>query len=114
MLISEGSRIVAPKRSPLKNTSPRQRREDAPSSLSRMRLVLSATIAVEIGYLDFLAHMTEEDLELYVMRMAPEADLERIEEHLLTCGECRDRLIETERVVAAFQAAAARIRDRGA
>ena len=55
--------------------------------------------------------MSEEVLELYAMRMAPEADLERVEEHLLTCGECRDRLIETERVVAAFQAAAARIRD---
>ena len=69
---------------------------------------------VEIGYLDFLAHISEEDLELYAMRMAPEADLERVEEHLLTCGECRDRLIETERVIAAFQAAAARIRDSGA
>jgi anti-sigma factor RsiW len=58
-----------------------------------------------------LAHISEEDLELYAMRMVPEADLERIEEHLFSCDECRDRLIETERVVATFQAAAARIRD---
>jgi anti-sigma factor RsiW len=58
-----------------------------------------------------LTHITEEDLERYAMRMAPEADLERIEEHLLICAECRDRLIETERVVAAFQAAGARIKD---
>ena len=46
------------------------------------------------------------ETRINAMRMAPEADLERIEEHLLTCGGCRDRLIETERVVAAFQAAA--------
>ena len=43
-----------------------------------------------------MAHISEEDLELYAMRMLPEADLERIEKHLLTCVECQDRLIETE------------------
>ena len=58
-----------------------------------------------------MTHISEEDLELHAIRMVPEADLERIEEHLLTCGECRDRLIQTERVVVAFQAAAGKIRD---
>ena len=39
--------------------------------------------SVEIGYLDFLTHITEEDLERYATRVAREVDLERIEQHLI-------------------------------
>jgi hypothetical protein len=43
----------------------------------------------------------------------PKADLERLEDHLLICSECGDRLDQTKRYVAAIRAAAARIRERG-
>jgi anti-sigma factor RsiW len=57
-----------------------------------------------------VAHISEDDLEQYVMMTLPEAPLEQLEEHLLVCSECRKRLVETERYVAAMRAAAAMIR----
>jgi len=45
-------------------------------------------------------HTSEDDLESYSMQTLPEADLERVEEHLLICAECRDRLEETEQYLA--------------
>jgi hypothetical protein len=51
-------------------------------------------------------HASDDDLERYAMRTLLEAELEPLEEHLLICAECRERLDETETYVAAMRAAA--------
>jgi len=56
-----------------------------------------------------VAHINEDDLEKYGMQTLPEAELAPLEEHLLICAECRDRLEATERYVAAIRAAAAKL-----
>ena len=60
-----------------------------------------------------MTHIGEDDLECHHMRTLPEAEVAPLEEHLLTCPECRDRLDKTGRYVAAIQAAASEIRKRG-
>jgi anti-sigma factor RsiW len=62
---------------------------------------------------NFVEHVTEDDLERYAMRTlsAPESD--HLEEHVLICQSCRDRLESTDEFVAAMRSAAARIRRGG-
>ena len=55
-------------------------------------------------------HISEDDLERYAMRSLPARDSERLEEHLLICHRCQDRLRETDEYVAAMKAAAGKIR----
>jgi anti-sigma factor RsiW len=55
-------------------------------------------------------HISEDDLERYAMRSLPARDSERLEEHLLICHQCQDRLRETDAYVAAMKAAAGKIR----
>jgi anti-sigma factor RsiW len=57
----------------------------------------------------FSHHLTEDLLEQYVLAKLPESDLEPVEEHLLTCQDCRDRLIDVERFVTTIQAAARKL-----
>ena len=45
---------------------------------------------------DIHRHMDVEDLERYSMGNSSPAESEPIEEHLLTCEECRNRLRETD------------------
>jgi anti-sigma factor RsiW len=47
------------------------------------------------------------------MRTLPAPESDRLEEHLLICPECRDRLESTDHYVAALKAAAAKIRRGG-
>jgi anti-sigma factor RsiW len=68
----------------------------------------------EIGYREFMAHIGEDDLERYVMKKLPDAQLDALEDHLLICPECREQLVETERYVLAIRAAAAKIQESGA
>ena len=59
-------------------------------------------------------HATEDDLERYAMRTLPAPESDRLEEHLLICSACRDRLESTEQYVAAMKAVAAgKIRQTG-
>ena len=46
------------------------------------------------------AHIDEDTLELYAMNRLPEADAAPVEEHLLVCPHCQDRLIEIDRLLA--------------
>jgi hypothetical protein len=56
-------------------------------------------------------HISEEVLEQYAMRTLPEsAELGRLEEHLLICSECRNRLQMMDDYVAAMRSAAAKLR----
>jgi len=52
------------------------------------------------------SHASDELLEQYAMCKLPEPDTADLEEHLLICSECRDRLEETETFLLAFRQAA--------
>jgi hypothetical protein len=54
-------------------------------------------------------HIVEEKLEAYALNQLREEDLEAVEEHLLVCGTCQDRLDEVERYAHAMRGAARRI-----
>ena len=58
-------------------------------------------------------HATEETLELYSLETLPEAETEVLEEHLLVCPECQQRLTGTDVYVRHMQAAAAKLRTEG-
>ena len=52
------------------------------------------------------AHIPEEELELYaVSRDFPEGQLAAIEEHLLVCHVCQDRLQELDEYISAMRTA---------
>ena len=63
--------------------------------------------------MEIVQHATDDTLERYSMRTLPAPEVESLEEHLLICSECRDRLESTEQYVAAMRAAAAKIRRGG-
>jgi len=58
-------------------------------------------------------HIGEDDLERYAMRTLPKSACAALEEHLLTCQLCQDRLEAEIEYVAAMRAAAVRIRESG-
>ena len=63
--------------------------------------------------MEIVEHVPEDDLELYAMRTLPAPESELLEEHLLICSACRDRLTATDGYVAAMRSAAAKIRMTG-
>src|SRR5215471_12060191 len=54
--------------------------------------------------------VTADDLERYAMGKTSAEETEQIEEHLLICESCRDRLEETREFTAAMQSASAKVR----
>ena len=54
----------------------------------------------------FPSHPTEEILEEYVFQRLPEPLIAQVEEHLLICESCQDGVMEIDRFVPAFKAAA--------
>lgn len=57
-------------------------------------------------------HISDEKLELYSLGTLPEPELAEVEEHLLICQPCQDRLCETDQYIQAMQDAAADYRRR--
>jgi hypothetical protein len=55
-------------------------------------------------------HIGEEQLEAYAMHLLAGDELESVEEHLLFCETCQDKLEFAERYVLAMQGAALRVR----
>ena len=55
--------------------------------------------------MEIVEHVSEDDLERYAMRTLPAPEVESLEEHLLICSACRDRLESTDQYVAAMKAA---------
>ncbi len=51
-------------------------------------------------------HIEDDNLEKYSMRSLPKNMAEQVELHLLTCGICRDRLVEAEDYIASMKDAA--------
>ena len=62
--------------------------------------------------MEFVEHTSEDDLERYVVQTLTESAAATLEEHLLICSECRDRLVDAEEYVAALQAAASGLRKK--
>jgi len=60
------------------------------------------------------SHITDEILERYAMRSASEEECVPVEEHLLSCEECRQRLVRWDQYIRAMRAAAAELRRRPA
>ena len=61
--------------------------------------------------MEFVEHVSEDDLERYTMRTLPATELDRLKEHLLICSACRDRLQTTYEYVMAMRSAARKIRE---
>jgi anti-sigma factor RsiW len=51
-------------------------------------------------------HIDEESLDSYAMGRLAENESAPIEEHLLVCGECQERVADTDQVVSLLRAAA--------
>jgi uncharacterized CHY-type Zn-finger protein len=62
---------------------------------------------------EIVEHAADDTLERYAMRTLPAPEVESLEEHLLICGGCRDRLTAADEYVSATRAAAAKIRQGG-
>ena len=57
-----------------------------------------------------VSHISDETLEQYAMRTLPRVEIEPVEEHMLVCSECRDRLQSMDEYVAAMRSVAKTIR----
>lgn len=55
-------------------------------------------------------HLGDEEIENYSLRAIPEAELARVEEHLLLCAPCRERVESSDIYVASMAHAGARLR----
>ena len=62
--------------------------------------------------MNVVSHVSEEDLEQYAMHTLRESACATLEEHLLICSQCRERLEAEDRCLAAFKAAATIIRPK--
>jgi hypothetical protein len=60
---------------------------------------------------EIVKHVTDDSLERYAMQMVPESELGPLEEHLLTCPNCLDRLQSEIEFVTAMRDAAVTIRE---
>ncbi|HWC95735.1 MAG TPA: hypothetical protein VG456_03270 [Candidatus Sulfopaludibacter sp.] len=59
-------------------------------------------------------HLDEEEIESYSLQATPEEDVARLEEHLLICPECRERVEASDVFVSSMEAAASEIRRESA
>lgn len=57
-----------------------------------------------------MRHAEDDQLEKYAMGALAEEESAMVEEHLLICPECQDRLSETDRYIYAMRSAAAELR----
>jgi hypothetical protein len=60
---------------------------------------------------EIVKHATDESLERYAMQLLPDSELRPLEEHLLTCPNCLDRLQSELEFVTAMRDAAVTIRE---
>ncbi len=58
-------------------------------------------------------HVDDEQLEQYSMGNLSEEELTELEEHLLLCGECQERLTEIDAYTQAMRSASTALRSRG-
>ena len=77
--------------------------------LSWRRTAQTAVRKDAVMQAEFGEHAGDEKLELYSMGRLEGAQLEAIEEHLLVCASCQDRLADTDIYVRAARAATAKL-----
>jgi hypothetical protein len=87
--------------------------DGAEDQTGELRRFSDALFPREIGYRELGAHITEADLEKYAMRTLPDAELDRLELHLLICSQCRDWVQMEIEFVTAMRGAAEEIRQCG-
>ena len=58
-------------------------------------------------------HIGDDHLEQYTMRTLPASACAAVEDYLLICSECRDRLTAADEYVVAMKAAAGKSRGSG-
>ena len=61
--------------------------------------------------MEIVEHVSENTLERYAMRTLPQAESGPLEEHILICPDCRERLQAEIDFVTAMRGAAAKVRD---
>jgi hypothetical protein len=61
----------------------------------------------------FVAHISDNDLERLATQTLPDSETGPLEEHLLVCGHCRERLDAEIEFVTAMREAAVKIRCEG-
>lgn len=60
--------------------------------------------------MEIVHHASDQSLERYAMQTLPDSESEPLEDHLLICPECRDRLQAETDFLTAMRGAAAKIR----
>ena len=60
--------------------------------------------------MDIDGHLEEEEIERYSLAASPECELSRVEEHLLLCSSCRQKVEASDRYVHSMRRAATQIR----
>jgi hypothetical protein len=55
-------------------------------------------------------HPSSDELEAYALGLWSDADLEKVEEHLLICERCQNELARTDQFIRAMKSAAAALR----
>jgi hypothetical protein len=63
-----------------------------------------------LRYIESVEHISEDDLERYAMQRIPGTESGPLEEHLLICLECQDRIQSEIDFVVAMRSAAANSR----
>ena len=61
--------------------------------------------------MEIVQHVPDETLERFAMQAIPDSESERLEEHILICPDCRERLQAEIDFVTAMRRATAEIRD---
>lgn len=59
------------------------------------------------------SHPSDDDIELYSLERLPDEQQQTIEEHLIVCEQCRQRLDQTDEFVAAMQDALLEVQQEG-
>ena len=60
--------------------------------------------------MEFVPHISDDTLERYAMQTLPDSESGPLEEHLLICPECRERLDAEIEFVTAMRGAAVKLR----
>ncbi|MBZ5620902.1 MAG: hypothetical protein LAQ69_19555 [Acidobacteriia bacterium] len=63
--------------------------------------------------IDANRHLDEDEIERYSLGTTADEDFARLDEHLLICESCQDRVTESDRYVSTMQRAGAQLRGRG-
>ena len=67
-------------------------------------------MVLPFGSMVFEPHLSSDEMEAYSLGRSSDADLEKVEEHLLICERCQNELALTDQFIRAMKSAAAALR----